>query len=156
MKRLSAAPFQTEKGTFTVLFLPLLPFSVITSTLPNLSDVREYSIGLVQMNPQLVVPVFVLVFWHKKLAEDVFGHIPFELGPGPPELRCVLHTEGDTERSQSKLKKLQALRERGVKLTTTFKWDFDTEGATFLMPESMMDGVHGSGQWYCAMWRTDR
>lgn len=153
MKRLSTAPFVVEMATLTAMFLPLLPFSVITEALPALDKIHEYTIYLRPLpeEPGSQVPIFVLLFYRKSLVEDVYDITPF----GPPELRPIVHPEGDKESSQAKLKKLDILRQRGIRLVTTFKWDAEKSRATFWMSASVMGEMEDSAQWHCAMWRTD-
>ena len=153
MKRLSTAPFVTEMATLTAMFLPLLPFSVITETLPALDKIHEYTIYLRPLpeEPGSQVPIFVLLFYHESLVEDLYDEVPF----GPPELRPIVHPEGDKERSQAKLKKLDTLRQKGVRLVTTLKWDAETSRAIFWMSAGVMGEMEASGQWHCEMWRSD-
>ena len=153
MKRLLTAPFVIEMTTLTAMFLPLLPFVVISETLPALDQIHEYTIYMRPFpeEPGSHVPIFVLLFYHESLVEDLYDEGPF----GPPELRPILHPEGDKERSQAKLKKLEALRHHGIRLVTTFKWDAEISRATFWMSASTMGEMEDSGQWHCVMWRTD-
>ena len=55
--------------------------------------------------PGSQVPIFVLLFYREFLVEDVYD----DVHSGPPELRPIVHPEGDKERSQAKLKKLDVI-----------------------------------------------
>ena len=172
-KRLSTAPFIMEMAILTTMLIPILPFPVITNMLPAPERVYEYRINLMPtpMPPGLQIPILILLFWHRALVKDAYGSDFASCGP--PNLRQSLHpgqsktscddevltleppTEGDTERSESKLNKLQVLRDKGVRVVTTFKWQLDGAQATFWMPEDTMDEMQKCRQWYCSMWRTD-
>ena len=96
-------------------------------------------------------PIFVLLFYGESLVEDVYDEVQF----GPPELRPIVHPEGDKERSQAKLKKLDIPRQKGVRLVTTFMWNAEKSRATFWMSASAMAEMEDNRQWHCMMWRTD-
>lgn len=152
MKQLSCAPFIDEMRSLTALFLPLLPFSIMTSVLPRIEEIYEYKIAFTVLCPGGTgLPVFVLVFWNEKLAADAYGSSP----AGPPDLRLVLHPDCGMPRSRSKSEELRILRQKGVKLVTTFKWDPVKCVASFWIAEGVMEEMQVRGGWLCAIYRTD-
>ena len=137
------------------MFLPLLPFAVITSALPNVADIYEYKIAFKLMTyfkDGLGLPVFVLIFWDDELAETVLG---YDLD-GFPEMRQIFHPEGCTRYIPIQKEKLQEFRQQGLRMMTTFRWNTRDSTAEFWMHEDAMDTMQRSKGWKCAVLRTDR
>lgn len=75
------------------------------------------------------MPVFVLIFWHERIAEKVYGRRKYD--KATLDMRGVLRPEAEDHPPTSKTRERQALREKGLKLVTTFKWDPDKGTANF-------------------------
>ena len=86
-----------------------------------------------------------------KLAADIRRAAPFS----PPDMRQVLHPEGIMQDSQSKTEEESDLWKKRVKLITTLKWDQESKIATVCMHLCALEEMQQSGEWLCAMWRTD-
>ncbi|KAI4220875.1 MAG: hypothetical protein LQ349_007983 [Xanthoria aureola] len=154
-KRLTTAPFVTEMVIMTAMFLPLLPFAVITSALPNVDRIHEYKIAFkvkTHFKDGLGLPVFVLIFWESELAETVLG---YDL-EGFPEMHQIFHPEGCTRYIPIQKEKLQEFRQQGLKMMTTLRWNTRDSTAEFWIYEDAMDGMQRSKGWKCALLRTDR
>ncbi|KAL8658086.1 MAG: hypothetical protein Q9226_001290 [Calogaya cf. arnoldii] len=108
-KHLTTAPFMAEMATLTAMFLPTLPFAVITSKLPEVTQIHEYKITftiLTHPGDRIGLPVFVLIFWDDVLARGVLG----VLLDGFPEIRQLLHPDGRLRIVNAPRTSLTALR----------------------------------------------
>ena len=63
LKRFQVRPFMPEMRTLTTIFQRILPFSVMTSTLPPPNRIHHYSVSLPSLHEESAqLPVFALVF----------------------------------------------------------------------------------------------
>lgn len=153
MKKLSTAPFVSEMSTLATLFEPTLPFSVASTIKPKPSSIHEYKIHL-EPSPvdQSDLPVNMLIFFDEKLMEDAVGLSGWLT---PPSVRPAMHPESIGSSLDSSAEKYRILRERGLRVITTFTFDSKEQRATVWMAEEVMEEMRQGHSWHVGMWRTD-
>ena len=149
-KKLCTAPFGNELSTLARLFQPLLPFELTSPAIPKKEEIYKYSFkldGYMNSSPQ--PNCLILVFMNESL---------FSSNRAPQSLifnlRKVLDASADEELGRKGPKKIEELRERGVKVWSTFHWDRENMVASVWTSEGLVEEVVGEG-WGVGIWRTD-
>jgi hypothetical protein len=154
MKPFNTAPFQLELSSLTPIFQPILPFAVLDADLPPLNSIYNYSIrfrsvgfglGLEKTTKEPLVLQFA--------NETIFKEVRKRTLYGKMSMRDLLigSEEGDSQ-------VLSELREKGVYLITTFKWNRVSQTASFWLRKDVVDETlcnPGGPPWSAILWRTD-
>ena len=136
----STAPFVAETTTLLSMYQVALPFGVLTSQLPRISNVRKFAYTLKEV-PIFPYPDpchFILVFFDASL-------LPF-----PDNLRPYLLSDETADRSTQ----AERARARGLRVLTTWMWDGAEKTASFYLREDAMQAMR-RGRWNVAIFRTD-
>lgn len=144
--RLSTAPFAAEMATLYMEFQPLLPFRLNMESLPPLDSIRRYTIYLPSVSP--VAPAatcLALVFFDEKVFYSSIRSV-FDLRPALDSIWA----EVDSEFAKSSMKKL---RESGLAVWTTFRWDVVHNVAHIYIYEKFVEMIK-TKDWVCGLGRT--
>lgn len=152
-KKLCTAPFAHEMATLAALFQPLLPFAVLSPLVPSLGSVYKYTFHLPSyITTQGQSSSLALVFIDHSLLPPLgkSGFMAFKTN-----LRLILDPSwGDEVDGTVKGGHWDTMRERGLRVWSTLKWDAERREASAWMDEGFVEGVGGM-EWACGLYRTD-
>ena len=152
-KKLCTVPFAHEMATLAALFQPLLPFAVLSPLIPSLSSVYRYTFHLPSyITTQGPSSSLALVFIDHSLLRALgkSGLMAFKTN-----LRLILDPSwGDEVDGSVKGGAWETMRESGLRVWSTLKWDVEKKEASAWMDERFVEGVGGK-HWACGLYRTD-
>jgi hypothetical protein len=149
-KKLCTAPFSHELATLARLFQPLLPFKLVSSAIPDSSDIYKHSLRLpgyenIAPQPSCLVVVFMKesLFPDSKAPASMLFNLGFFLNPSTDEMV-----------DEFKIAEVEQLRDEGVRVWSTFHWDGDAKMASLWMSEGLVNEM-AEKKWSVGTWRTD-
>ncbi|KAF1991587.1 hypothetical protein K402DRAFT_416873 [Aulographum hederae CBS 113979] len=150
-RHVSIKPFIPEITTLAALWVPVLPFGVITTAMPPADSIKKYSIQFGQLYPirfgSSVNTTNVLVFYASK--KEHGQHVR---NTDLSNLRSILVDDEQGEQSAS----AKRMRKEALIVITTFEFSNKERKAKFWMRQDAMDRIcETPGNWRCLLQRTD-
>jgi hypothetical protein len=142
-------------ATLATLFQPLLPFTVTSPLVPDISSIYKYNFAIPSYFPKQTQSASLALVLIDSLLIAPLNKTDFTVLM--TDLRAVLDPSwGDEVDGSVKGAQWEKLREKGLVIWTTFTWDVAQKQASAWMPESFVDGVLLKEQgWGCGLYRTD-
>ena len=150
IRKVTTAPYAPEMSTLTTIFQPMLPFSIISSALPNPGDIHLYTISFSSLHVNYHhdrMPVFALIFYNDHALQKVIG----ERNPATLNWRLLFYCAFEDKTHVL----VDQLLENGLILWSSFKWERRRERASVWMRKDFGDKCLSSGDWCVGMVRTD-
>ena len=147
MKKITTAPFAPELASLTAIFLPVLPFGIITSLIPPRGAICEYTIsfGSLKLSHKSVyVQSNALLFFRPHLLWAAIGDMTRD------ETRIFWRHFFDHDPASAPFEQngkgpaLQRLREEGLVLWSTFEWSHALKEVKVWMDECFGGRMMGS------------
>ena len=142
-------------STLTATFQPMLPFSVITSSLPSPNSIYPYTISLSAQRLDSTddhCAEHGLLFFNQKAIVEVVGE---DLPRFMSDWRA-LFTDGLVGATTSTEERyLTPLRESGLVLCSAFEFEPRMEPATVWLREDFADRIVGDEAWRVCILKTD-
>ena len=136
----STAPFIAEMTTLLSMYQVLLPFSVLTTRLPNIGTIRKYAYQVdVPLHPVPGPNHFILVFYNEDLMKAETD-----------SLRPYFLSDETADHSGE----AQRIREKGLHSLTTWTWNRPEKTVSFWFREDVME-VMKRDEWFVSVSRTD-
>jgi hypothetical protein len=124
----SVRPFVTELSTLTSMWLPALPFGLMTAAVPPTGTIHKYSVTFEEMSGVVGnTPVFVLRFFDGALVK----------APPATPIRPFLLDD-----------------ESGFHIVSTWEWRRDLNTATFWLRSDVIESMKPN-TWHVSIFRTD-
>lgn len=150
LRKLCTVPFSHELATLARIFQPLLPFQLISPTIPLPEQIFKYSFSLegytnLLPQPNCLILVFIneFLFPKKKTPKSVLYDLRLFLDPSTDELV-----------PDFKDRSIEQMNEEGIIVWTSFDWDKERKVANAWMSEAFASKVGMKG-WSVGLWRTD-
>ena len=149
LRKVTTAPYASEMSTLTTIFQPMLPFSIISSSLPKPDAIHLYTISFSSLHINYHrdrLPVFALVFYNNHMLKKMTG----ERSPTTLNWRLLFYHASDFKSDD-----LDQLRENGLILWSSFEWERRKERASVWMRKDFGDKCLSSRDWCVGIVRTD-
>lgn len=156
-RKLCTVPFSKEMETLARMFEPLLPFSLISSTVPNRNDIHKYTFQMPKYGSfdGATSANLTFVMWDNRFI-SVRGGEPGEIGREDisNNLRDILDASSSELDPYLNGTKIDSFREKGVSIWSTFRWDLEKTLVSAWIPRSFVE-MASREAWVCNLYRVD-
>lgn len=149
-KKLCTAPFAPELAALASIFQPILPFSVPSSSIPDVNDVHKFTFTFESYQNYLAgISCLFLVFIDPSFITNFDTQLPVLMRDIRKALDPATKAVGFDE-----------LREKGLVVWSTCEWNEDKREMSAWIDESIVErlseiGGGGRGRWAVGVWRSD-